>query len=143
MPKINGGFITAIFIALSPTASSAVRDSVNSAWGNPTYPSSLPDTSSNTDFWLQDKINLTDSEDAAIIIYMAQRIVEHGGYFCATQIRTDHRRLFLFSGLVRFQYPSGDPQKTCINKKWSKCKFGGIPTVQTAKPVLKTNTQVG
>ena len=74
----------------------------------------MPDTSSNTDFWLQDKINLTDSEDAAIIIYMAQRIVEHGGYFCATQIRTDRRRLFLFSGLVRFQYPSGEKKKTCF-----------------------------
>lgn len=56
----------------------------------------------------------TQGRDSAIIIYMAQRIVEHGGYFCATQIRTTIQKYTLFSAPVRFQYPSGDPQKTCF-----------------------------
>lgn len=143
VPNPNGGLITAY--AHSPTYATTFVDqmkelwesmveqaqttaSINTAWNNPQYIDAawqngksidpvtlLPDM----DFWLLPKhkpANTTDkNSEAVIVIYSARTIVEHGGLFCATQIRArnQNKGTQYNDSWTVYQLPDGDPDKTC------------------------------
>ncbi len=103
----------------------AVTNAINQAWGNPQAISSawnfgighdsatkIPDQT----FWLMNKKRAANATDEAIVIvYAAHKIVEHGGYFCTTQLRSRNKGK---SGCpkiwTQYQNPDGDFEKTCF-----------------------------
>ena len=103
----------------------AVPTAVDNAWGKPQPISSawsfgighnsatkIPDKT----FWLMDKKRSNNAIDEAIVmVYAARQIVEHGGYFCTTQLRSRNEgRRGCPKIWTQYQNPNGDFEKTCF-----------------------------
>ncbi len=98
---------------------------IKEAWGSPTLISESwsrgkgHDSSTNMPdqtFWMSKKVRADNANDEAIVIvYMARQVVEHGGYFCATQLRSRNSGKSGCPNIwTQYQNPTGDFERTCF-----------------------------
>ncbi len=70
-------------------AATMVNSSVKSSWGNPSQVVQAWKRAELTSAYIKPKKTAANASDEAIVVvYMARSLVEHGGYFCATQLRS-------------------------------------------------------
>ena len=67
-------------------------------------------------FWLMDKIKPENATDEAVVMaYVARKIVDHGGYFCTTQLRSRNIGTSKCPKIwTSYQNPDGDVDRTCF-----------------------------
>lgn len=67
-------------------------------------------------FWIKNKKKSNNADDEAIVIvYMARKIVQRGGYFCATQLRSRNKgRSGCPTIWTQYQNPVGNIDNTCF-----------------------------
>lgn len=123
--KRTRNFTFAIITCMTSSMAFAVPNAVDTAWSTPQVIASawsfgighdsatkIPDKT----FWLMNKKRAANATDEAIImIYSARQIVEHGGYFCATQARSRNKGTKGCPKIwTQYQNPNGNFEKTCL-----------------------------
>lgn len=132
----------------APMSSHCVPGSVDNAWGVPKsiFPpwqaGILFDAGTNQPdktYWIMPKKHPANAENEAILIaYIARVIVEHGGYFCATQIRARAIGGGCATAWTGYQNPSGNYSATCFwlcepGYHGEGCKSGGTKSVDDCR----------
>lgn len=137
VPNPNGGLFSVLYCnsAMAKNFADVIAEwmqhiedlvAINNAWDNPVILEGtwgngmsidpvtlLPDM----DFWLLPKHKpANDDKEAVVVVYSARIIVEHGGYFCATQIRArnTNKGTQYNDTWTQYQLPDGDMGKTCF-----------------------------
>ncbi len=95
------------------------------SWGNPSIIESSWDYGKGHDaathlpdktFWIMPKVQVQSSyqDEALVMVYLARKVVLHGGYFCATQLRARNESNNCNPIWLEYQNPAGNFESTCF-----------------------------